>query len=86
MALDPERWKQRWVFWFIIDGAIAYDDKGWMFWLRTPLFAVNFHRNWNLFVYLARTNKIGFSLLAKWPTNFEGGKMYRWNWERERKA
>jgi hypothetical protein len=85
MALNREAMNQKWIFWFIVDGAFAYDDKGWMMYIRTPLFGLSIKRNWQSFVYMGRTNRFWGGLISRWPTDMErGDSMYVWNWEREK--
>jgi hypothetical protein len=69
-------------FWLVIDGLVAKDDAGWMFWMRTPLFGLWFEKNWIQVLYTdeRRRTKIWFGFVVRWPSS-DGDIMYRWHWE-----
>ena len=86
MALDQERFKdQRRFYWFIVDGEICWNakDHGFEIWLRTPLFGFGIARNWWSFTYISKSNRIWFGLLSRQP-GYDGEKIYRWCWDREK--
>lgn len=86
MPLDRERWESKKFYWFIIDGEVGWNKVGgWEWWIRTPLFGFGMSRNWYSFEYTSKTNRIWFGLISRQPT-FEGEKMYRWSWDKEKVA
>lgn len=79
MPLRIDNFRQ--VGWFVIDGRIWRNNRGWLFWLRTPIFGLVIQKDWRDWLYVdTLKTSWALGLLCK-QFGDDGDHMYVWNWE-----